>query len=267
MAPLEGYHRPLGYRLLGEVQAVLESQPAIQLVALDDHLQPEPAADAARQLAIDPAVLAVIGPWSAETFRAALPVFEAEGLPVLAPIVLPDHPASRWAFHLGPTYEELARQAAAILTAAGARALHPIGGPLAGRLALVSGLPDAREPGEGAFAFLDLPADEAARWLREEGRDWPRTHILGGPGLDSEKLLQLAGPEAQGVRFLAPAGDPSPHQAQARRAAELFLQALEGGARGREGVRHYLASLTLEAPPLVVYEIAGLDYPAALRPR
>lgn len=79
VAPFEGVYRPLGYDVLYGVKlAVRECNAAggvggamVELVALDDHLDPARAADVAREMAVDPDVMGVIGPLSSATALAA----------------------------------------------------------------------------------------------------------------------------------------------------------------------------------------------------
>lgn len=268
VAPFEGYHRPLGYRVLPAVQGALEEQEvpglAVALVALDDHLDPSQAADAARQLAVDRRVLAMVGPWTEESLEETLPVLEAEGLPALVPVPLLAPPQSPWVAALAPTGEELARFAARLLAGEGAASLHPVGGSLAQRVARASALPLSAEPGEAAYAFLDLSPEDAARWLSAEGGRWPRERIFAGYRLHSEKLLQLAGSQALGMRILAVEGWPDPDSAQARWAAQRFLAALEEGARDRLAVARVLVQGGSSAAGLTVYRVVALEYPAGL---
>ena len=56
----------------------------VLVVAFNDDLNGPNAAAQAQALALDPEVLAVVGPWSAETVAAAAPILAAAGLPVLA---------------------------------------------------------------------------------------------------------------------------------------------------------------------------------------
>ena len=53
------------------------------MVAFNDDLHGPTAATQAQALALDPEVLGVVGPWSAETAAAAAPILAAAGLPVL----------------------------------------------------------------------------------------------------------------------------------------------------------------------------------------
>ena len=75
IAPFEGAGRPLGYAVLPAIKAaVAEANTSgklgryqVMVVAFNDDLHGPTAAAQAKALALDPEVLAVVGPWSAET--------------------------------------------------------------------------------------------------------------------------------------------------------------------------------------------------------
>jgi ABC-type branched-subunit amino acid transport system substrate-binding protein len=91
VAPFEGRHREIGYDLIYAARlAVRECNGRggvggyrVELVALDDGGSPELAMRAAESLAIDPAVVGVIGHWLDETTAAARPVYSEAGLPLI----------------------------------------------------------------------------------------------------------------------------------------------------------------------------------------
>jgi len=91
IAPFEGAGRPLGYAVLPAIKAaVTEANTSgklgryqVMVLAFNDDLHGPTAAAQAQALALDPEVLAVVGPWSAETVAAAEPILVAAGLPVL----------------------------------------------------------------------------------------------------------------------------------------------------------------------------------------
>jgi ABC-type branched-subunit amino acid transport system substrate-binding protein len=101
MAPFEGVGRPLGYAVLPAIQAaVTEANTSgtlgryqVLVVAFNDDLHGPTAAAQAKALALDPEVLAVVGPWSVETAAAAAPILAEAGIPMLVetgtPIPLP----------------------------------------------------------------------------------------------------------------------------------------------------------------------------------
>jgi ABC-type branched-subunit amino acid transport system substrate-binding protein len=92
VGPFEGRHRALGYDVIYSARlAVREMNQAggvagyrVGLVSLDDSGHPELAAETAASLALDPAVVAVVGHWLPPTTAAAAPVYAAAGLPLIA---------------------------------------------------------------------------------------------------------------------------------------------------------------------------------------
>ncbi|MCI0397820.1 MAG: ABC transporter substrate-binding protein [Chloroflexi bacterium] len=147
VAPFEGQHRPVGYDVIYSVRlAVRQVNGAggvgryrVGLVALDDSGDPELAADVATALAIDPAVMVVVGHWLTETTAAAGPVYTAAGLPFIAtagppfgqvePSLLPADFRQAYAGvtpfeetagpYAGPAYDAINLALAALATAAG----------------------------------------------------------------------------------------------------------------------------------------------------
>lgn len=97
IAPFEGLGRPLGYAILPGVKAAAEAANAsgdlgryrVLVVAFNDDLYAPTAAAQARALALDPDVMAVLGPWSAETAAAATPILAEASLPVLVATDVP----------------------------------------------------------------------------------------------------------------------------------------------------------------------------------
>ena len=87
IAPFEGAGRPLGYAVLPAIKAAATEANAsgklgryqVMVVAFNDDLHGPAAADQAKALALDPEVLAVVGPWSAETVAAAGPILAEAG--------------------------------------------------------------------------------------------------------------------------------------------------------------------------------------------
>lgn len=90
-APFEGRWRAVGYDVIYSARlAVREINAAggiggyqVTLVAFDDGGDPAEAAVTARALALDPAVIGVVGHWRPESTAAAAPVYAAVGLPFL----------------------------------------------------------------------------------------------------------------------------------------------------------------------------------------
>lgn len=91
VAPFEGRHRDIGYDAVYSARlAVRQVNEAggiggyrVALVALDDRGDEELARQAAASLAVDPAVVAVVGHYLPSTTAGALPVYVQESLPFL----------------------------------------------------------------------------------------------------------------------------------------------------------------------------------------
>lgn len=102
LAPFEGAYRQIGYHLLPAARlAVQEAQDAgrlrgvhVEWVVLDTHGDPQLARQRARELALDPDIVAVIGPAFPETVAVAVPLLESLSIPVWPLVIaeLPDIP-------------------------------------------------------------------------------------------------------------------------------------------------------------------------------
>jgi len=87
-APFEGLYRSLGYDALYGVKLAVRECNArggvggvmVELVALDDHFDPARAASVAREMAVDPDVMGVIGPLSSAVALAAQEEYQRPGL-------------------------------------------------------------------------------------------------------------------------------------------------------------------------------------------
>jgi branched-chain amino acid transport system substrate-binding protein len=88
VAPFEGLYRPLGYEVLYAVKLAIRERNAsggvagymVELVALNDDNEPAVAAQRAREMAVDPDVVGVIGHFSSPTTLAALEEYRRAGL-------------------------------------------------------------------------------------------------------------------------------------------------------------------------------------------
>jgi ABC-type branched-subunit amino acid transport system substrate-binding protein len=91
VAPFEGRYRPIGYEAIYAARLAIREINArgglaghrIELVALDDRGEPERAITAARQLMLDPQVVAVIGHLRPDSSDAAMQIYCEAGLPVI----------------------------------------------------------------------------------------------------------------------------------------------------------------------------------------
>ena len=123
VAPFEGRYRPIGYDAIYAARlAVRERNTSggvgnyrVELVAYDDGGDAQAATERARQLALDPQVVAVIGHFRVDTTRAAWDVYAREALPLIAPVIpadaLPDSPCAGCsfpaAFRTGPASQSI----------------------------------------------------------------------------------------------------------------------------------------------------------------
>jgi ABC-type branched-subunit amino acid transport system substrate-binding protein len=114
VAPFEGRYRPIGYEAIYAARLAIREINArggiaghrIELVALDDRGEPEKALIAARQLTLDPQVVAVIGHYRPDSSAAAMKIYCEAGLPVITiesatspcegAFVLGSAPRDRW---------------------------------------------------------------------------------------------------------------------------------------------------------------------------
>ncbi len=86
----EGRGRELGYAVLPEIKAAAAEANVsgalgsyrVLVVAFNDSLDPVTAEQQAQALALDPDVVAVVGPFSAETAAVAAPILQGSNIPV-----------------------------------------------------------------------------------------------------------------------------------------------------------------------------------------
>lgn len=103
IAPFEGMGRPLGYAVLPAIKAAVTEANAsgelghykVLVVAFNDDLYGPTAASQARALALDPDVMAVLGPWSAETVASVAPILDEASLASVARADLAAPPAGQ----------------------------------------------------------------------------------------------------------------------------------------------------------------------------
>jgi branched-chain amino acid transport system substrate-binding protein len=288
VAPFEGLYRPLGYEVLPAVKLALREWNEaggvqgymVELVALNDGQDPTTAAQRAREMVVDPDIMGVIGHFSDETTLAAMSTYDQASLALVVPMATAVEVTGRGypqTFRLGADNNLLGRTAAhyAVIER-GARRLAVI----RGQEDLVNSFIGAALE-EGAMIVLDLKVEaedlvtalaeerpeaiffaggaleggELLLRLREAGLEIP---LLGGNGLDSPHLVQIAGDGAEGTAYVTitpPVEDqdfieaytalsgapPGPYAALAYDATQLLLNALRKaitvrGKPTREGV-------------------------------
>jgi len=233
VAPFEGRYRYVGYDVIYAVRLALREANAaggvggysVELVAYDDGADLTMAAEQARKLAVDPAVVAAIGHFREKTTAAALSVYAGAGIPLVAPAVL-DRALTQGegeVYRLGPAggvlaqrllehvEEDLGRRAFALVSDGG-----PLGTALieaaaqqqVSVLAVVSPsstdwLPTVLTSGADVVACDVDPvtAGEVVAALREAG--WEGT-FLGGPELAATDFTAVAGKASEGAMFVTP---------------------------------------------------------------
>jgi branched-chain amino acid transport system substrate-binding protein len=271
VAPFEGLCRPLGYEALHAVMLAVGERNErggvagylVELVALNDDQDPKSAAQRAREMAVDPDVVGVIGHFGEQTTVAAITVYEEEGLALVVPATTAadlTRDGSAGVFRL--VADDCAIGKAAAQYAVGemrARSIVATGGPEELLECFAAGLDGSGvtfRPPEQTALVSDLHAEhpdllffggdtvEGAQLLldvREAGLETP---VLGGNGLNGSQLVQVAGAAAEGLSYVAvtpPLMDegfaeayeafsgqrPGPYAPLVYDAAALLLHALE----------------------------------------
>jgi len=235
VAPFEGLYRPLGHGVLYAVKLAISERNEqggvagymVELVALDDGNDPVKAAQSARELALDPDVMGVIGHFSNAATLAALPEYHRAGLALVtlstaAAVTesLP-HPTKPSVFRLCAKNDQLGEVAARFaVTELGARRLAVVRGEddladaftaTAQGLGAVIALDDKLDAPGLLVALKDAMLDlvffsggavEGAELIvraREMGIWAP---FMGGSGLDSPKLVQMGGEAVEGTIYV-----------------------------------------------------------------
>jgi branched-chain amino acid transport system substrate-binding protein len=201
VAPYEGRYRSVGYDVIYAVRMAVRERNAaggvggylVEVVSLDDGGNPEAAAEQARKLALDPAILAVIGHWRGDTTLAAAPVYAEAGLPLLSAGVFAPGPSSRdsRAFRLYPPHINLEEAALRYVTSS-------LGLPGLFSIRSTADLSQvlAYQP-QAVFLDMDLaPAAEAVATLTRQGADatW-----VGDTRLADPQYAAIAGSAAEGT--------------------------------------------------------------------
>lgn len=97
VAPFEGPQRNMAYDLLFAARIAVQrhnlearsSEPLVELIALNDDGRATESRQQAREMAIDPDIVGVVGPWSTDTAQFAMDTYRAAGLAVVLPDVDP----------------------------------------------------------------------------------------------------------------------------------------------------------------------------------
>ena len=341
-APFSGFDESVGYSVIGAVrQAIDERNQAggvagysVELVALDDANQPQNAAQRAQEMIIDPAVMGVLGGFDGPAAAAAGAAHAGSGMPFVAlsgddtetagegqrslRLTAQDSDAGRLAGEFAA--QTLAARRVAIVSdqAAGQDALGDAfaAAVQAGGAAVVDRTQIERWQLDFAGAIRQVSAAapdliffagraaEAGEFLKQARTAGVQATFLGGPGMDDPRLLQIAGPAAQGTYYVstglplsqvrdeaqranltqASLRSPGPYTALAYDGASILLDALAqaitaSGKPSRAAVAQALGAtmhrgLTGDfafdeqgnrlAAPLSIYRMTGDTYPGML---
>jgi ABC-type branched-subunit amino acid transport system substrate-binding protein len=200
-APFEGQHRSLGYDAIYAARLAVREINAqggvggryLELVAYDDRADPTLARTVARNLAIDPDVVAVIGAYQQRTLTAAAPLYAEAGLPLIAMggwVTATTGPV----WHLAPPPARLANamvhqaegvsRAASIVVGDG-----PLVAPLRAEIAGATGQSISATLAARFSVQSPVEAAEQVRAWRAEG--W-RGEFIGGPALLADAFSEVA---------------------------------------------------------------------------
>jgi Periplasmic binding protein len=218
IAPFEGLGRQLGYAILPVIKAELAEanmeRPLghfrVALVSLNDDHDPGEAAAQARALVRDPDVKVVIGGWSDETARSAVPILADAGVPTL--LAMPSDGLGPTTISLCPAPDQLAAEILRRAGRLGMRNVVVTGSDTPLRRALLSSdpapelVPDSAPFPCAASAAADCPvihagdaADAAETLRRWRASSWDGD-FLGGPDIARPWFTGQAGRAAEGTR-------------------------------------------------------------------
>ncbi len=235
VAPFEGLYRPLGYEVLYAVKLAIRERNAsggvagymVELVALNDDNEPTVAAQRAREMAVDPDVVGVIGHFSSPTTLAALEEYRRAGLTLVtsaaAANAVTDSGYSN-VYRLCGRNDRLGQEAARYaVTELGAERLAILRGQedLAEAFVLTVASLGATVVSDVGVDQVDWPVQIAAQdpdlvfftgdvvtgsglivQARQKGVDAP---FMGGGDWGSPKLMQIGGATAEGTLYVTSA--------------------------------------------------------------
>ena len=296
VAPFEGRYRYVGYDAIYAARlAVREINKRggaggyrLELVAYDDRGDAELARTAARNLAVDPAVVAVLGHYRQESTLAAQTIYAAAGLPLLAIGAWPTA-TSAAVFPLVPSPERLAAEMweAAAVPDAALVAMWGAGPPAAALESVLAEHGAQQSPEDSLLPeimFSLLPPHVTGKRLAEwRAQGWQGV-LVGGPELAAAEFGAVAGAAAEGTCFVTPyplpqdvpgtadwiaaygtlglyVPEPGPYALPTYETVQLLAQAITADAEAhgrptRAGVTESLGSVEWEswdAAPLYLY--------------
>lgn len=246
-APFTGWDEPLGYDVLWAVRLALRESNQqggaggylVELAALDDRNEPAEAAQQARELAIDPDVLAALGGLDSDAALAAAPEYHKAGLAFIAINATADSLTQAGypeVFRLSPTDDALALTASGfalhILLSRNVAILYDAGGTglaMAFQAAMqrsgakivyigevqrwqldFTSQVDALRAKSPDLVFFAGHASEAGPFLKQARKAGLRFAFLGGPATEDPRLGQIAGAAADNAYALGVAALPGP---------------------------------------------------------
>jgi branched-chain amino acid transport system substrate-binding protein len=233
VGPFEGLYRDVGYDALHAVKLALTERSqaggvlgyAVELVVLNDDQDPQSAPQRAREMAVDPDVMGVIGHFGEETTVAALSAYREAGLALVVPATTSGAvtgSAHDQTYRLVTDTGDIGEVAAgyAVLEN-GARRVAVVGSAeelvqsfvssargagaevsvLQGRDQgiLVSRLV-AEDPDLVFLAGVGIEGADLLLALRQTGQDVP---VLGGSSLDIPQFIQVTGDAAEGMVYVS----------------------------------------------------------------
>jgi len=246
-APFTGWDEPLGYDILWAVRLALRERNQqggaggylVELVALDDRNDPAESIQQARELAVDPDVVAALGGLDNDTALAAASEYHKTGLAFIAISATADSLTQTGypeIFRLAPTDDSLAFAATGfalhVLLARNVAVIYDAGGvglAMAFQAALQRGGANVAYSGEVRRWQLDFTpqvsalqtkppdlvffaghASEAGPFLSQARKAGLQFTFLGGPATEDPRLGQIAGAAADNAYALGVAALPDP---------------------------------------------------------
>ena len=236
-APFSGYDESLGYSVIGAVRLAVRERNqsggvagySVELVALDDGNAPDQAAQRAREMIIDPAVMAVLGGFDTTAAAAAGALYAQDGMPFVtfatgdalganALRLVGSEQEAGWLAGKRAALDKSVKRIAVISDrTAGADVLteqFAAVAPTGGATSVYSGyiqrwqLDYTMVTRDVAIAAPDLVffagrAVEAGEILKQMRAAGVSATFLGGPGVDDPRLLQIAGEAAHGSTYVS----------------------------------------------------------------
>lgn len=219
IAPFEGLYRQTGYAVLNATRrAIADCSPdhtAVLPLALDDSSQPQLAQRAAQELLADPAVVAIVGPFSLDTASAAAAAM-TEGSPMWVVPIAVDASGDFASPHDGLDWlTDLVLEIAALARTQGADYL------------LVAGLPPTWL-GPVTAGVSKMDTQSAIRFISPASYDFSQMEPggsllwLGQPHLGAPVASAVHDAQPDAAFWMGPAGEDPVFAAQSPTTGPLF---------------------------------------------